>query len=293
MLRLSTAYCYVIYFMYVQIVKQTQLAKVMQVISYLFVGSKVEDDMESEGSTEDIDSTFSTFVDDMADVLKHENLDKLQRKCLENVNLQTGRGLKLSEDVEQQIEDTNNIDQLFKVMCHHRSNWNWMNIRILERMAGNCLPAKQLIKKYKKDVFSRKVKDVIPEISNLEKPPDKYYTEVKEKFEKDFDDLLIGDIVQRWNEIEKKLNVGETMLFKSITAGCIEICWLLPMDLVNHAIHSATSGHPVSQSATQKQVEGDHKLVTQAPLSATQELYAEILYLKIGEVVIKDDITGR
>ena len=279
--------------MYVQIGKQMQLAKAIQVTSYLFAGSKVEEDIESEGSTEDIDSTFSTFVDDMADVLQHENLDKLQRKCLENVNLQTARGLKLSEDVEQQIEDTNNIDQLFKVMCHHRSNWNWMNIRILERMAGNCLPAKRLIKKYKKDVFSRKVKDVIPEISNIEKPTDKYCTEVKEKFEKEFDDLLIGDIVQRWNEIEKKLNVGETMLFKSITSGCVEICWLLPMDLVDRAIHSATSGHPVSQSATQKQVKDDHQLVTQAPLSATQELYTETLYLKIGEVVIKDDITGN
>jgi len=29
---------------------------------------------------------------------------------------------------------------------------------------------------------------------------------------KKYDECTIGDIVEQWNEIEKKLNVGETML---------------------------------------------------------------------------------
>ena len=227
-------------------------------------------------SSENVDATFSTFVDEMFDVLDKESFIKVQRKCLENLNVVGG--LSLSTDVENKVEDARNLGELFKIMCRCRPYWNWMNIRILEKMAGNSLAAKRLIEKYKKNVFSKKVKDIISEISNLEIPADKY-TEVKEKWNKDFDELLIQDIVKRWSEVEKKLDVEGAMLLKSITAGCVEICWLLPNDLVDHAIHSATSGHPVSQSATQEQVK--------------EELFPEMLYLKIGEDVIKDDITSR
>ena len=161
-------------------------------------------------------------------------------------------------------------------------------------MAGNCMPAKRLIDKYKKDICSRKVTDVISEISNLETPTD--YTEVKEKFKKDFNDLLVGDIVKRWNEIEKKLDVEEGMLLKSITKGCVEICWLLHNDLVDHAIHSATSDDLVSQSATQEQVKCDYQSVSPDPAKGDGQLttqnFTEVLYLSIGKVVIKDDTTG-
>ena len=277
----------------------------------LYTGKESSNVQESittdDRSSENIEVTFSTFVDEMFDVLDQENFHKIRRKCLENFNVKGA--LQLSKDDEQEITDTKNVGELFTVMCCRlRPYWNWMNIRVLEKMAGNCKPAKQLIEKYKKDVCSRKVKDVISEISNLETPTDKYYTEVKEKFKKDFNDLLIGDVVKRWNEIEKKLDVEETMLLKSITAGCVEICWLLPNDLVNHAIHSATSGHPVSQSDIQEQGRNDFQSVTQGPLkdddqSTSEELFPEVLYLKIGEVVIKvikddatnikDDTTGK
>ena len=247
-----------------------------------------------ERSSESIEAAFATFVDEMFDVLDQQNFVKVRRKCLENVNIKGG--LQLSKDDEQEILDTENVGELFTVMCCRlRPYWNWMNIRILEKMAGNCTPAKQLIEKYKKDVCSRKVKDVISEISNLEIPTD--YTEVKEKYKKDFNDLLIGDIVKRWGEIEKKLDVEETMLLKSITAGCVEICWLLPNHLVDHAIHSATIGHQVSQSATQEQIKDDYQSLTPESAkdygqSPTQKLFTEVFYLKIGEVVIKDDTTG-
>ena len=79
----------------------------------------------------------------------------------------------------------------------------------------NSSEAKKLIKNYKNQIFSRKVKDVISDISNLEIHTDGY-TEVKEKWNKDFNDLTVADVVKRWDDIEKKLNVGETMLLKSI-----------------------------------------------------------------------------
>ena len=273
----------------------------------------------TDGSSEDIDAAFSTFVDKMYDALSKENFMKVRRKCLENLNVVGG--ISLSADAEKKIMVTRKLDDLFDVCCRCRPYWNWMNIRMLEKMAGNSSAAKRLIEGYKKEIFSRKVKDVISEISDLEIPTDKY-TEVKEKWDKNFDDLLIQDIVKRWRDIEKKLNVEETMLLKSITAGCVEICWLLPNDLVEHAICAASNDHPDGdddQSPAQKPVkeegigqsfkDGDH-LTAQEPVkkddqstiqgsvkggdqSATYDLFPEVSYLKIGDVVIKDDITSR
>lgn len=99
------------------------------------------------------------------------------RQCLQNVNV-TG-GISLPKETLNEIRCAKDFDELFDVLCC-TPYWNWMNIRMLEKMAGECLPAKELIKQYKDEVFSRKVKDVVSEIPTLEVPPDKY-TEVKEK----------------------------------------------------------------------------------------------------------------
>ena len=224
-------------------------------------------------TTATIDAAFSHFVDDMFDVLKQGDFDKVQRKCLENINVIGG--IKLSPTVEEKIDDSKNLSGLFKVLCRCRSHWNWMNIRMLEKLAGNSLEAKQLIENYKNKVFSRKVKDVMSDISNLEVPKDGY-TEVKEKWKKDFNDLTVTDIVERWGDIEKRFNVEkETMLLKSIKEGCVEICWLLPDHLTEDTVSMVTN--------SQHQLGTDNQ----------EKVFSEMLYLKIGDVIIKSDVMSK
>ena len=256
----------------------------------IFVDKKSDSSQESIITEfENIDSFFSAFVDEIFDVLDQEKFSKIQRKCLENLNV--AGGLSLSESLEDKIDGAKDLGALFKIMCRHcKSHWNWMNIRIIEKMAGNSKPAKELIENYKAKIFSIKVKDVISEISDLEIPTETYTT-VKEKLDKDFDELLVKDIVSRWKEIEKKLNVEETMLLQNVTPGCVEICWLLRKDLVDHAICSATKNQPVSHD--DQPISCDDQPVSHDDQSTTQELFPEVLYLKIGEVVIKDDTTSR
>jgi len=221
-----------------------------------------------------VDRAFSAFVDKIFEVLNKEDFRIVRRKCFENVNVRGG--IKLSADVENKICTTENLYDLFDILCNCKPYWNWMNIRMLDKMAGNSSAAKQLIQQYRDNLYSRKVKDVMLEISRLDIPIDKY-TEVKEKLDIKFGDLTIGDIVDRWDEIEFKLNAEGTMLLKSITDGCVEICWLLPNDYVDHAICLATNSQPDKHDDQ----------------SATQVLFPEVLYLKIGDVVIKDDITSK
>ena len=200
----------------------------------------------------------------------------MRRKCLENVNV-IGT-ISLSKEIRNEIRNAKDFDDLFDVLCD-TPYWNWMNIRMLEKMAGDCSEAKQLIEKYKITIFSRKVNDIVSEIPNL-KIPTGDYTRVKEKWNKDFNDLVIKDIVNRWNEIEKKFNVEETMLLESITEGCVEICWLLPNQHSKDVICLATSNQ---QSRHHDDQSG----------SVTQDLFSDMLYLKIGDDVIKDIIMSK
>ena len=205
--------------------------------------------------------------------MNREDFRKVRRKCLENLNVPGG--ISLSTDIINKIGNTKDLYDLFDVTCLCKPYWNWMNIRIIEKMVGISEEAEKLIDQYKNEVFSRKVKDLMLEISNLEVPTDKY-TEVKDKWNKEFDDLRIKDVVKRWGEIEKMLEAEGTMLFKAITAGCVEICWLLPNDLVERAVYLATRIQFEDQSAT------DY-----------QEFYFESLSLKIGDVIVKDTIRGK
>ena len=220
---------------------------------------------------ETMESTFSYFADKICDTLKEEIKDfkKVRRRCIQNANV-IGT-ISLPKDIKNQILSASDFDDLFDILCS-TPYWNWMNIRMLERMAGNCTSAKQLIEKYKSKVFSRKVKDIISEIPNLEVPIDEY-TEVKAKWNKNFDDLTIKDIVTKWNDIEKKFNVDETMVLKSITEGCVKVCWLLPNHLTECAISSV-------------------KHDNQSDVNA-QELFPEMLYLKIGDAVIKGNVMSK
>ena len=246
----------------------------------IFKGKNFQENVITDyESSESIDAAFSNFVDDMLDVLTKENFDRVQRRCLENLDVVGG--ISLSKDVKNEVKESKNLNDLVKVLCCCKQYWNWMNIRILEKMAGNSKPAKQLIKEYKNKVFSRKIKDVISEISNLEIPKNGY-TEIKEKWNKNFTDLIVKDVVERWNEIEKKFNVKETMLLKSITEGCVEVCWLLPNHLTECAICSATNNQP-----------SRHHDDDQSGPGSTQQLFPEVLYLKIGDTVIIDDFMSE
>ena len=248
---------------------------------YLFTDKKANLDQHSKhinadfGSSETIDSTFLTFVNKIFDTLKEEgNFRKVRRNCVQNVNVTVG--ISLSEDTLDKIGNAEDFDDLYDTLCNTcRPYWNWMNIRMIVKMASDCSPAEKLIEQYKSKVFSRKLKDVLLEIPNLEIPTDKY-TEVKEKWKKDFNDVTIEDVVEHWNKLEKKFNVKENMLLKSITEGCVEIRWLLPNDDVKGAMSSAVNSQPVKC---------DDQL-------ATEEFFPEVLYLKIGEVIVKDDIKG-
>ena len=227
---------------------------------------------------ENVDCAFSNFVDKIFEVLKKEDFRKVRRRCLENLNV--AAGMSLSTKDEKKVANAENLYDLFDVTCKFKAYWNWMNIRLIEKMASGSSKAKKLIEQYKNEVYSRKLKDVMLQIPDLKcyTDPDKY-TKVIEKQKKEFDKLIIKEVVKRWEEIEELFEAEGAMLLKYIATGCVEICWLLPNDLAEHAVCLANSillDKNTDQSTTNN-----------------QEVFSESIFFKIGDVIIKDAVTNK
>ena len=180
---------------------------------------------------ENPDECFSHFTAAMYRILSKVEFPLLRRACIENA----GRpgGVTLPKDLEESIWDSDSLSNLFDVLCK-TPYWNWMNIKMLGKMAraSHLDAASKLIQQYRDEVFSRKVMEVLQQIPSP-RISDNYYTKVKEKWNKNLDDLTVNDVVNHWSEVEQIFNVEEpTILLDHLLDGSVEIYWLVPTELI-------------------------------------------------------------
>lgn len=210
-----------------------------------------------------VGEAFYLFRDKLFVKLKKIELSRLQRRCLDIIDLTAGASL---SDLKMSIQAKNNPDDLFSLLCSDVGYiCNWINIRILEKMSVGCDPAEGMIKQYKKEIHSRNLVEC--NIPHLNIPADKHgcFTKIEETWNRDITSMAIKDFVKHWDEIEKLLNVKESLLLHKVTCGCkpVKIVWLLCNDFVEHANDITT-------------VNNDNHLL------------AEVSYLKIGDNLVKD-----
>ena len=189
---------------------------------------------------DDVDECFLHFTAAMFEVLSKAKFPSLRRACLENIN--TVGGVKLPDNLKDNIEATQNLDDLFDVLCG-TPYWNWMNIKMLTKMArASHLPAAtKLIRQYKEEVFSRKLIEVLQQLPSCNSSSN-YYTKAKEKWNKNLNDVTVNDLVNHWSEVEQIFNVQEpTVLLDRVINGSIEIHWLIPTELVEHTQQSISN----------------------------------------------------
>lgn len=189
---------------------------------------------------DNVDECFSHFTAAMFEILSKAKFPSLRRACLENIN-KLG-GVTLPNDLKNNIAVTKNLDDLFDVLCG-TPYWNWMNIKMLAKMArASHLPAAtKLIQQYKEEVYSRKLIEVLEQIPSFSLS-NNYYTKVKERWNKNLNDITVNDLVNHWDEVEKIFNVEEpTVLLDKVINGSIEIYWLIPTELVEHTHQSVSN----------------------------------------------------
>ena len=190
---------------------------------------------------DNVENMFITLVTALRSLFSEDMFKNLRRAYIINGKLQT-----LPKHFIDKICNTKNLDDLFDVIVQS-NNCNWMNIRLLERMAAasiNCNApaihpiAHQLINKYKNAIFSKRLVDVCRQIPNIE-VPENYCFEVKQKWDKEYAEVTLKDIIDQWDRLEKIFDVEPTLLLQNVIKSSIQFHWLIPSELVHHARYSA------------------------------------------------------
>ena len=185
---------------------------------------------------DDVELMFTALVSGLRNILSEDTFPLVHLGCIcNNKTLKT----KYSSDFIDEINATSTLHELFTVV--KKSPYcNWMNVDLLEKMAvASCQPtAHQLVNNYKKAVSAKRIKDVFDQMPEM-KIPQNYYSKVKEKWHKEFNDVTVKDVIGHWSKLEKIFDVEKpSLLLDRIIEGCVEFHWLIPSDLVCHARYS-------------------------------------------------------
>ena len=189
-----------------------------------------------------VEDMFLQLTDAIGGFLKSSNCEftLLRGACIKS-DKSAAKKSNIPNDLFKKLNATNNLDELMEVLIVSPL-CNWLNVRVFERMVAvsNQQEAKELIDKYKTIIFSKKLADVLPNFTGVEVPGD-YYAKVQEKWNKNIEDITLGDVAHHWSKLQNIFDVDdlELLLENVIKADSIEIVWLVPVELASHARLSA------------------------------------------------------
>ena len=191
--------------------------------------------------TDGVNDLFLKLFAAVGDILKTSRCTFLElRSACIKTDIPLVKVNSLPSELKDKINATTNMDELLAVLIES-SYCNWINVRILEKMAALSLQRKAqiLIAKYKKVIFSKKLTDVLQYFPDL-KITDEYYAKVYSKWGKDFQDITVKDITDHWSKLQKIFDVDDfELLIENVIKGSIEIVWLIPAELASQARFSA------------------------------------------------------
>ena len=190
---------------------------------------------------DDVGEAFIALQTNLTYMLMKPHFPSLRRACI--VQQKTPRGVKLSKQLETEIQCAQNIDMLLDTLVVS-PYWSWIDVRMLQAIvrASNIPQALQILKNYKSAVFSRKLIDLLPNIPSKE-IKELYYTKIVTKLEKDASNMTIADLLEFQTELETVImDVGKgTCVLDNIKPGCIEVHWYIPTHCVDSAYQSAST----------------------------------------------------
>jgi len=188
-----------------------------------------------------VEDMFLQLAHGISDFLKASDCEfPLLRSACVKSNKFVSKINSLPSDLVDKINETNNLDELLEVLIAS-PHCNWVNVRMFEKMVAfsNQREAKQLIDNYKKIIFSKKLADVLEDFTGIE-TTDNYYTRVRNKWDKNVEDITLEDITNRWSKLQKIFDVDDLeLLLENVITGSIEIIWLIPFEIISHARLSA------------------------------------------------------
>ena len=189
--------------------------------------------------TPSVSRAFISLTSNMTKLLRSADFYIVRRACIEQIHTPIGAQLPL-EDVNA-IKSSKNIDALFDALAGS-PYWSWIDVRLLEAMveASNNKQADVILERYKKAVFAKKLKDVLPNAPSKE-VKEMYYSKVVSKLKKDPDEVTVWDLLQFQKQLEKVIMDirNGICILEHLEKGCIEIHWYIPTCCADGAYQSA------------------------------------------------------
>ena len=175
----------------------------------------------------------------MTKLLRRADFSIVRRACIEQIN--TPDGAQLTQKIVDDIKASKNIDMLFDTLAES-PYWSWIDIRLLEAMAASSdiEQADMLLESYKQAIFTKKLKDLLPNAPSKE-VKDAYYIKVVSKLNKDPNEVTVQDLLdfrQLLESVIMDIKKGICTL-EHLEGGCIEVYWYIPTCCVDHAYQSA------------------------------------------------------
>ena len=190
-----------------------------------------------------IPDAFDILTSRLWTLLNEANFIDLRRACI--VQMHNPDGVELSQKLIKQIQETNNFDDLFHLLC----SWPyhcWIDIQLMQAMGAvvEDSQARILLDNYKAAVYSKRLIDVLPDVPSKE-VKNEYCTKICAKVMKDPNKMTVADLLKFRTQLEQvimDINRGICIL-EHVYPGCVETHWYIPTSFVDKAYQNAKIRH--------------------------------------------------
>ena len=232
-----------------------------------------------------VSRAFIYLSSKMTKFLRTADFFIVRRACIEQIN--TPDGAQLTQKDVNDIKASKNIDMLFDTLAES-PYWSWIDIRLLEAMAASSdiEQADKLIESYKRAIFTKKLKDVIPNAPNKQ-VKDEYYIRLVSKLNKDPNEVTVQDLLDFRQQLEKVIMdiKNGVCILEHLEEGCIEAYWYIPICCVDHAYQSALQNSDKFQSIDLQYLQiGNYPVIYDQSLPHEVALAFSSPKVKTGEI---------
>ena len=235
-----------------------------------------------------VTNAFLHLTSMMTNLLRRADFFIVRRACIEQIH--TPNGAQLPEKVINGINSSHNIDVLLDILARS-PYWSWIDIRLLEAMAvsSNIKQAKILIESYKNATFTKKLKDLLPNIPNKE-VKEEFYSKIVSKLNKDPNEVTVWDLLKFQSQLEEViLGISNGVcILKHLEKGCIEVYWYIPGCMVDDAYKTALQNCDKFHSIDLQHLKiGDHSVIYQP--SPSHAIAVPVPQANTGKLIIVCD----
>jgi len=220
----------------------------------------------------------------MTMLLRRADFFIVRRACVEQIH--TPSGAQLPQNVVKDLKASKNIDTVFDTLAES-PYWSWIDVRLLEAMAvaSNIRQAKVLLENYKNAIFTKKLKDLLPNVPSKE-VKEEYYSKLVSKLNKDPKEVTVWDLLKFQSQLEEvimDIRKGVCIL-EHLKKGCIEVYWYIPTCCVDDAYQSALQNCDKFQSIGLLHLQiGNYPVIYQK--STSHEVAAPVPQVNTGKLI--------